>query len=401
MSLRGYGPEALADILNAYIRTHRLTARKLAAAADLAPSTVIQLLKGKHQAQRKTLDALEQVIPRDGQRLPGLGRRDQVLRGYSLQQELAALRHALAQPVAQLLPHWTYLTEEDAAGWQVVMSQVAARRVREAAPWRQLAGLVVPRLERLAQARDRKRQAPKDVILLGCGEAGPETALLAALTGYGLGPLSVVLVDASPALLRRAEATLVRGAWARGMRASYATGSLTALGTFHGLLPQGRARLVTLLGDTLGELLLEEPLLAWFRQLHPGDLVLLEARGPGASPRFEAEATLDELLLLRLRLFLARQVAPHVSLGDGELQVTLEEAPETSALLPGSRAVQARALLRRPGQAEQQWVIPFGRSYDIRRLAEQLAHLAGLVLLDSLENPVDPRRHYLVLERAG
>ena len=87
--------------------------------------------------------------------------------------------------------------------------------------------------------------------------------------------LSVLLLDASPPSLRRAEKALV-GSWTTGTRIQSVLGSVLALDAAQGLLPAGRARVVVALGDLLGELLLEEPLLTWLRLLPPGDLVLLE-----------------------------------------------------------------------------------------------------------------------------
>lgn len=391
MRLRHLSAEALAEVIERFCRTHRMSLRRLAQQSGLAESTVILIAQGKHKARPRTCDRLEQVIPPDGRLLPGFHVRDEVLRGYGVAQELAALRHALDQPAASLAGHWTYLSEEDAAAAQIGASQPASRSTRAAAPWAEMASRITCLLAGRGAERDPKRVQPHDVLLLAPGHASQERELVKLLGQYANAPLSVLLLDASQPSLRRAERTLV-GTWTAKIHLQSVVGSVLALDAAQGLLPAGRARLVVALGDLLGELQMEEPLLTWFRLLPPGDLVLLEVLTHGAAPKLEEEGGVDDINLVRLRLFFARQLG----LREGDLDLTLE--PGADVMVPGCRAVQARAVRRVLGR-EQSWRVPFARYFDLERLLDLLEHLSGLRLVERFQNGWDARRNYLLLER--
>lgn len=395
MRLRDLPPDALAEVVNQFCRTHRISLRGLAKHAGLAESTVILIAKRKHRARPRTCERLEQVIPPDGRLLPGFARRDQVLRGYAVAHEQSALRHALEQASATLASHWTHLADEDAATAQIVASQPLPRRIREQAPWGAMANRIAVLLSQRAAERDPRRTQPVDVLMLAPGHAAQERELLQRLADYQGGPLSVMLLDASQASLRRAERALV-SAWSTKMRIQSCVGSVLALDAASGLLPLGRARIVTILGDLLAELQIEEPLLTWLRLLPAGDLVLLEVVTRGQAPALPEEASLEELQLYRLRTFFARHVAPEGLAQADELQLRLE--PGLEALVPGSHAVCVRAVRHLPGR-EQRWRLPVARFYDLPKLLDLLQHLSGLRLLESFPNGLDARRHYLLLER--
>lgn len=394
MRLRDLSQDALAEVIERFCRTHRLSLRRLAQLAGLAESTVILMVQGKHKARPRTCDRLEQVIPPDGRLLPGFAVRDEVLRGYGVAHELAMLRDALEQPAASLAGHWAYLTDETAAHAQVFASMPVSRRIREEVPWRELAERLAQQLTALRAQRDPKRAQPMDVLLLAPGHCNQEKELVALLAHYTGAPLSVLLLDASPPSLRRAEKALV-GSWTTGTRIQSVLGSVLALDAAQGLLPAGRARVVVALGDLLGELLLEEPLLTWLRLLPPGDLVLLEVLTDGTEPKLADEGGTDDLNLCRLRLFLGQHLAPHGQLHEGELELGLESAPDA---IPGCRTVHARAVRRRAGR-EQRWRLPFARYFDLDRLLDLLRHLSGLQVVQVFRNGWDLRRRYLLLER--
>lgn len=395
MRLRDLPPDALAEVVDQFCRTHRISLRGLAKHAGLAESTVILIAQRKHKARPRTCEKLEQVIPPDGRLLPGFARRDQVLRGYAVAHEQHSLRHALEQPSATLAAHWTYLGDEDAATAQIVASQPLPRRIREQAPWGPMANRIAVFLAERAAERDPRRSQPIEVLMLAPGHAAQERELLQRLSAYLGEPLAVMLLDASQASLRRAERTLV-AAWTTKMRIQSCVGSVLNLDAASGLLPLGRARLVTLLGDVLAELQMEEPLLTWLGLLPLGDLVLLEVVTRGPAPSLPEEASLEDLQLYRLRAFFARHVAPEGLARQDELQLSLE--PGLEALVPGSYAVCARAVRRLPGR-EQRWRLPVARFYDLPRLLDLLQHLCGLRLVETFPNNLDPRRHYLLLER--
>jgi hypothetical protein len=395
MRLRDLSPEALAEVVSRFCLTHRISYRGLAQHAGLAESTVILIAQKKHKARPRTCERLEQVIPPDGRLLPGFARRDQVLRGYAIAQEQAELRHAFEQPAATIAGHWTYLTDEDAATSHIVASQPVPRRIREEAPWSAMADRIAVRLAECAAERDPRRSQPAEILMLAPGPAVQEQALLHSLGHYFSGPLAVLLLDASQASLRRAERSLA-SAWTTRIRIQSVVGSVLSLDAAQGLLPLERARLVTLLGDVLSELHMEEPLLSWLRLLPPGDLVLLEVLTTGAQPTLPEEATLEDLNLYRLRTFFARHLAPDGTLGPDELDVRLEAALDP--MVPGTRALNARAVRRLPGR-EQRWRLPFARFYELPRLLDLLRHLCGLALVETFRNGWDARRHYLLLER--
>lgn len=395
MRLRDLPPEALAEVIERFCRTHRISLRGLAQHAGVAASTVILIAKQKHRARPRTCERLEQVIPPDGRLLPGFARRDQVLRGYAVAQEQAALRNALEQPSATLASHWTYLGDEDAAAAQVAASQPVPRKIREEAPWAKMADRIAGLLTERAAERDPRRTQPIDLLMLAPGHGVQERELLQRLGPYVGGSLAVLLLDASQASLRRAERTLV-SAWTTKIRIQSAVGSVLALDAASGLVPTGRARLVTILGDLFAELRIEEPLLTWLQLLPPGDLVLLEVVTRGPAPSLPEEAGLEDLHLYRLRTFFARHTAPEGPGAASELELRLE--PGLEAMVPGSFAVSACAVRRLPGR-EQRWRLPLARFYELPKLLDLLRHLCGLALVESFRNGWDERRHYLLLER--
>lgn len=397
MRLRDLSQEALAEVIDRFCRTHRMSLRRLAQHAGLAESTVILMAQGKHKARPRTCDRLEKAIPRDGRMLPGVAVRDEVLRGYGVAHEMALLNEALEQSQATLAAHWTYLTDEDAAAAQIGANQPVARRVRQEAPWAEMANRIGVLLAAVAAERDPRRTQAADVLLLAPGHASQERELVQYLAQFAGMPLSLLLLDASPPSLRRAERTLV-GAWKTGIHMQSVLGSVLALDAAQGLLPGGRARLIVALGDLLGELHIEEPLLSWLRLLPPGDLVLLEVLTHGAAPRLEDEGSWDDLALCRLRLFFRRHLSPHAMLTDEELELSLEPGPD--AMVPGCRAVYARAVRRLLGR-EQRWRVPVSRYFDLPRLLDLLLHLSGLRLVEKFSNGWDGRRFYLLLERIG
>lgn len=261
-----------------------------------------------------------------------------------------------------------YLDAKGAAAWQSLVNQTDLSESQKGIP-----------TQAMAEHISAIVASDLDIVALGSGTAKHEVSLTRALSRRCTVPIHLYLFDLSPQLLTHALAYAQQTfAAIPGVSVSGILGDLYQLSDCQPILQKPRRqRLATLLGYTLGNMDNEVRFLQnSLSVLLPDDLLLLDvtlARGPVSQP---SEILKNDPALRKNRPHEYWHVAVDFLLGPilrhapSARNIRLEPRLDLdSAIVPGSYAVDSRALFQQDG-INKDFSVGYVKRYDPDKLSE-------------------------------